>query len=87
MKNQTLPRPYSEYNLFFQIEREYILQSLGVTPDLDKNEIFDHFDSNYDGPELPQRYDGIVLPSDWWIPGKGLRRKKRRHRATHGVIR
>lgn len=79
------PRPYTEYNIFFQIEREYILQNLGVVPDLKDEDVFSTSDPGYGGPELPPRYDGIKLPSDWYIPGK-TRRRKRQHRASHGKI-
>lgn len=68
-----------QYNIFFQIEREYILQNrLEVTPALPADEVFTTSDPNYEGPELPPRYSGLVLPSDWYVPGKG-RRKKRQH--------
>lgn len=80
-------RPYTEYNIFFQIEREFILQNLGVVPKLEPSEVFNAAtDKNYEGPKnLPAKYDGLVLPSDWYIPGKG-RRKKRQHVASHGKI-
>lgn len=80
-------RPYTEYNLFFQLEREYILQvELGFQPDYEPCEVFDPSDSsNYQGPPLPSRYSGLVLLSDWHLPGKEKRRK-RRHRKTHGKI-
>lgn len=65
----------------------YILQNLGVKPNINKDNIFSsETDPSYTGPELPSRYDGIILPGDWYIPGKG-RRKKRQHRASHGKIR
>ncbi|KAL7516508.1 hypothetical protein ACHAWX_001515 [Stephanocyclus meneghinianus] len=80
-------RPYTEYNLFFQLEREYILQvELGFQPDYELSEVFDPSDSsNYQGPPLPSRYSGLILLSDWHLPGKEKRRK-RRHRKTHGKI-
>ena len=65
----------------------YILQNLGVKPNINKDNIFSsETDPSYTGPELPSRYDGIILPGDWYLPGKG-RRKKRQHRASHGKIR
>ena len=79
------PRPYTAYNIFFQIEREYILQQLGVVPKLKPEDIFSTSNVNYDGPPLPARYQDLTLPYDWHVPGKG-RRKKRRHKASHGVI-
>ena len=67
---------------------EYILQNLGVVPDLKDEDVFSTSDPGYVGsgrPELPPRYDGIILPNDWYIPGK-TRRRKRQHRASHGKI-
>jgi len=86
----TLPpktRPYTSYNLFFQLEREYILQTLlGFQPAISSADLFDPADeSNYQGPPLPSRYANLKLPSDWHIPGKTLRRK-RIHRKSHGKI-
>jgi hypothetical protein len=80
-------RPYTEYNLFFQLEREYILQiELGFKPDYEPSEIFDPSDSShYQGPPLPSRYSDLILLQDWHLPGKE-RRRKRRHRKTHGMI-
>mmetsp|Transcript_8987 Transcript_8987/g.15629 ORF Transcript_8987/g.15629 Transcript_8987/m.15629 type:complete len:336 (-) Transcript_8987:104-1111(-) len=80
-------RPYTSYNLFFQLEREYILQMLkGFKPDLSPNERFDPSDAkSYGGPPLPPRYRNLTLRSDWHIPGK-TQRRKRKHRKTHGKI-
>ena len=82
-------RPYTSYNLFFQLEREYLLQTvLGYDPSIDAADIFNPNDdkSNYKGcPPLPSRYDGLVLLKDWHIPGKTVRRK-RLHRKSHGKI-
>lgn len=59
---------------------------LGFKPEYDATEIFDPSDlSNYQGPPLPSRYNGIVYLYDWHLPGKEKRRK-RRHRKTHGRI-
>ena len=89
----TSTRPYTSYNLFFQLEREYILQiKHGHQPTNNKfssdsdNKLFDPSDtSNYQGPPLPTRYANLILPYDWHIPGKTLRRK-RSHRKSHGKI-
>ena len=80
-------RPYTEYNLFFQLEREHILQiQLGVEPDYEPHDIFDPSDAtNYQGPPLPSRYNDLILLKDWHLPGKEKRRK-RRHRKSHGRI-
>ena len=85
---ETSTRPYTSYNLFFQLEREYILQTIhGYRPTIDPANVFsiNNNGSNYLGPPLPQRYANLILPFDWHIPGK-TRRRKRSHRKTHGVI-
>ena len=85
--NQKPIRPYSDYNLFFQLEREYILQvRLGVKPEVGHSGVFDPEDKYYQGPPLPSRYKDLVLPCDWYIPGKAQKRK-RRQRKSHGNIR
>ena len=80
-------RPYSEYNIFFQLEREYILQvELGFRPEYDLTEIFDPVDTiSYQGPPLPSKYSHLIYLKDWHLPGKEKRRK-RRHRRSHGKI-
>jgi len=77
-------RPYTAYNIFFRLEREFILQSvLDVTPSVD--DVFDPAADDNVIPSLPQRYQDIILSDDWYIPGKA-QRKKRRHRKSHGKI-
>lgn len=76
-------QPYTAYNIFFQLEREFILQCiLGVSPSVDTV-----FDSDADNaiPTLPKKYQNIILADDWYIPGKA-QRKKRVHRKSHGKI-
>jgi len=77
-------RPYTSYNLFFQLEREYILQTLhNHTPTIPPHE--EAFDPTAMAPPLPARYANLILPYDWHIPGKAKRRK-RIHRKSHGKI-
>mmetsp|Transcript_16825 Transcript_16825/g.35588 ORF Transcript_16825/g.35588 Transcript_16825/m.35588 type:complete len:346 (+) Transcript_16825:415-1452(+) len=80
-------RPLTEYNLFFQLERSYILQVLLSTqPNIKPEEAFDPSQDSYKGlPPLPDRYASLVLPYDWHLPGKE-RRRKRKHRKSHGAI-
>jgi len=88
MSNPPTTRPYTSYNLFFQLEREYILQTLlGFQPTIASKDIFDPADTIYpaEGPPLPSRYENLILPYDWHIPGK-TRRHKRSHRKSHGKI-
>ena len=73
-----------QVNIFFQLEREFILQSvLNVTPSVDT--VFDSAADDNIIPSLPQRYRDIILSDDWYIPGKA-QRKKRSHRKSHGKI-
>ena len=79
-------RPYTSYNFFFQLEREYILQTLlGFEPTVSPQDVFDPSQGNYEGPPLPPRYANLILPNDWHIPGKTSRRK-RLHRKSHGKV-
>jgi len=80
-------RPLTEYNLFFQLERSYILQVLLSTqPNIKPEEAFDPSQDSYQGlPPLPNRYASLALPYDWHLPGKG-RRRKRKHCKSHGAI-
>jgi hypothetical protein len=72
-----IPRPYTSWLIYFQLEREWILQKkLGVASSLDPEKAFVAADPRYNGPPLPSRYQDLTLPSDWWMPGKGDRRKR-----------
>ena len=72
-------RPLTAYHIFFQIEREYIIQTT-AGPDADKSI---HNNKSY-LPDVPRRYRNIKLLSDWYAgPGK---RQKRKHRKSHGKI-
>lgn len=72
-------RPLTAYHIFFQIEREYIIQTHSTTSsvgdtDPNKSVICD----------VPCRYRNIKLLPDWYAgPGK---RQKRKHRKSHGMI-
>ena len=74
-------RPLTAYHIFFQIEREYIIQTTdNGTPD-SNDKIHDNKSYLLD---VPQRYRAIKLASDWYAgPGK---KQKRRHRKSHGKI-
>ncbi|ACI64365.1 predicted protein [Thalassiosira pseudonana CCMP1335] len=81
-----IPRPYTSWLIYFQLEREWILQKkLGVASSIDPEKVFVATDPRYNGPPLPSRYQDLALPSDWWVPGKGDRRK-RLHRKSHGLF-
>ena len=79
-KNSKKPkRPLTAYHIYFQIEREFIIQTL-AGEDADKSihegKIFFH--------DVPERYINTKLSPDWYFgPGK---RAKRKHRKQHGKI-
>ena len=72
-------RPLTAYHIFFQLEREYIIQTsdgeIANKSSLDNKIYLD---------DVPERYKNIRLLRDWYAgPGK---RKKRKHRKQHGKI-
>ena len=75
-------RPLTAYHIFFQIEREYIIQSL---PDNNSNDDIVTTASNKRIlDDVPDRYKATKLSHDWYFgPGK---RPKRKHRKAHGKI-
>ena len=72
-------RPLTAYHIYFQIEREFIIQTR-AGEDADKS-ILDGKTFFFD---VPDRYKNIKLSPDWYFgPGK---RAKRKHRKQHGKI-
>lgn len=72
-------RPLTAYHIFFQIEREYIIQT---TPGADADSSIHNHKSYLQ--DVPRRYSNIKLSTDWYAgPGK---RAKRKHRKSHGKI-
>jgi len=93
-------RPFTEYNVFFQLEREFLLQSRedGLSNGAyTVKRILDQ-ERQVESPEKvalrPRKYRHLILPSDWYVvgskyTGKGdpnSYRRDRKHRKTHGVI-
>ncbi len=91
-------RPLTAYHLFFQLEREYIIQTSRHDDDDDSRS--DGEKKNDDRPlgreiddEMPFRYRYIHLSPHWYASGSGKRlkgssrqaQKKRKHRKTHGI--
>lgn len=72
-------RPLSAYHVFFQLEREYILQSMSsdaAETDLQEHKIL--------LKNAPKRYASVKVFPDWHArPGK---RQRRKHRKSHGQI-
>ena len=79
------PRPYSEYNVYFQLERNYILQKVYAVPP-EATDVFHPEDPEYQGPPLPKRYADVVLPRRFYSCYKSEAKERRRHRTTHGKI-
>jgi hypothetical protein len=83
-------RPLTGYHLFFQLEREYIIQTSKSSDD-DKKEDTRPIGKQLD-ETMPVRYRHIHLSPTWYASGSGKRvkskasKEKRKHRKTHGVI-
>ncbi|KAL7553568.1 hypothetical protein ACHAWF_016868 [Thalassiosira exigua] len=72
-------RPLTAYHIFFQIEREFVIQTT-AGDDADKS----IHDNKVYLSSVPRRYRNIKLHPQWYAaPGK---RKKRKHRKQHGKI-
>mmetsp|Transcript_17138 Transcript_17138/g.29497 ORF Transcript_17138/g.29497 Transcript_17138/m.29497 type:complete len:692 (-) Transcript_17138:128-2203(-) len=76
------PRPFTEYHIFFQLERNYILQTSDKSSHIDVTRNFSEIDP--DASTRPPRYRSLVLPKQWHT--KGSRPKCRSHRKNHGKI-
>lgn len=82
------PRPYTEYTMFYQLEREFILHRLL----LDENDSVPSPEEQNkvalfkNDPLMPQKYRELPLRADWYISGKSKKPTKRKHRKTHGKI-
>jgi hypothetical protein len=88
-KQQSLARPYNVYNIFFILERARLIQACdqvakyktAPAKQLPSSSVdFSGYDLLY-LPDLPPRYHDLLLPPDWYVPGKNAKRK---HVATHG---
>ncbi|KAL7465996.1 hypothetical protein ACHAXS_006287 [Conticribra weissflogii] len=78
-------RPFTAYNIFFQLERNYILQNANPStkPQLDSTDIDENADSR------PPRYRDIVLPKNWYsVEFHSYKNKNcsKKHRRIHGVM-
>lgn len=82
-------RPLTSYHIFFQIEREYIIQTLAKAASDNSNNVTEscvasYLDNKIYLPNVPHRYRNTRLSRDWHAgPGK---RRKRKHRKQHGKI-
>jgi hypothetical protein len=79
-------RPYTEYTMFYQLEREYIIHRIlnedpsGMSPSSIQPALFQN------DPLMPARYRLLPLRADWYISGKTKKPTKRKHRKSHGKI-
>ncbi len=79
ISNKKPMRPLTAYHIFFQIEREFVIQTT-AGEDADKS----IHDRKVYLNGVPRRYRNIKLLPDWYAgPGK---RQKRKHRKQHGKI-
>jgi hypothetical protein len=89
-------RPLTAYHLFFQLERELIMQTTPKASSNDGNaheNYSDHRQYGYEiDPEMPTRYKFIFLSPFWYMSASGKRMKtyesegKRRHKRRSGKI-
>ncbi|KAL7508390.1 hypothetical protein ACHAXN_005473 [Cyclotella atomus] len=84
------PRPYTEYTMFYQLEREFILHRLLVDssdPSAAEEQKAQSAVALFkNDPLMPARYRTLPLRADWYISGKSKKPSKRKHRKTHGKI-
>ena len=76
-------RPLTAYHIFFQLERNYIIQQSkkqGTPEDFPEG-----IDQN--AAERPEKYRNIIMPRGWFNSGKGeAAKKKKAAKKIHGVI-
>ena len=80
------PKPYTDYTIFFRLERTRILQSSGIIDE----EILSSLDPNHrDAIEFPRplKYQNLDLPPYWYSSlHKADTEKKRKHRKREGRL-
>jgi len=84
-------KKYNNFNIFFMLERQVLLQSRGGGIDAIKNPI-DTSNSplvrskELHLPPLCRRYNHLPLSSSWFLELLANQNKKRPHRKSHGLI-
>lgn len=79
-------RPLTAYHVYFQLEREFILQETQSTENVNIETVKDIRPVGIElDPEMPLRYHNVHLCNEWYTTGKE-KRLKRKHRKTHGKI-
>eukprot|EP00584_Thalassiosira_punctigera_P008402 CAMPEP_0172530510 /NCGR_PEP_ID=MMETSP1067-20121228/4225_1 /TAXON_ID=265564 ORGANISM="Thalassiosira punctigera, Strain Tpunct2005C2" /NCGR_SAMPLE_ID=MMETSP1067 /ASSEMBLY_ACC=CAM_ASM_000444 /LENGTH=108 /DNA_ID=CAMNT_0013314731 /DNA_START=51 /DNA_END=373 /DNA_ORIENTATION=+ len=80
------PKPYTEYTIFFHLERAHILQSSDI---IDEEVMLSLDPSHYDPLELPRppRYEHLVLPPYWYSSShKTATGKEHKHQKRAGPM-
>mmetsp|Transcript_4111 Transcript_4111/g.7052 ORF Transcript_4111/g.7052 Transcript_4111/m.7052 type:complete len:644 (-) Transcript_4111:653-2584(-) len=96
------PRPYTEYNIFFQLERDRILTELedkkneeggegDEEPSSPKERILNQPSDENDILPRPPQFAHLKLMPKWYdstvrIAQNKLNKSKRKHRKTHGLV-
>ncbi|KAL3790388.1 hypothetical protein ACHAWO_011603 [Cyclotella atomus] len=85
-------RPLTAYQLFFQLERAFLLQNI-VSPDNDGAKMNEGYErGSLIDSLMPDRYRDIYMPRTWYASSSGKRArskesdKRRKHRKCHGKI-
>lgn len=98
--NKKPPRPYTEYNIFFQLERERILMDLekqhqlkevGYVKEEDEEVVHNQPSDEHDVLPRPPRFAHLKLLPKWYDSKHRLaenkkNKEKRKHRKTHGLV-
>lgn len=96
------PRPYTEYNIFFQLERDRILKELedkkseesgegNEEPSSPEEKILNQPSDENDILPRPPQFAHLKLSPKWYdstvrIAQNKLNKSKRKHRKTHGLV-
>ncbi|KAL9181425.1 hypothetical protein ACHAXT_010230 [Thalassiosira profunda] len=80
------PRPYTEYTMFYQLEREFILHRVLTTDGEQAAAPAPGVALFQNDPLMPAKYRSLPLRADWYISGKSKKPTKRKHRKSHGKI-
>lgn len=84
-------KKYNNFNIFFMLERQLLLQSRGgginaiENPINTKNQPLVKY-KELRLPKLPRRYSHLPLTENWFLELLANQNKKRPHRKSHGLI-
>lgn len=81
--------PLNRYNLYCILERQRLVQSNpDYRPSENERKLPSDIYTGYEGlqlPQMPPRYQDVVVAEDWFVPGK-RKLVKRPHRKVHGMF-